>query len=147
LKRNAVPIPFNQITASNKNIQNDENKEKQREIIQMEQVPHCGQANMERIQSTEVVASTSYLPNSNAVIADKCPERHPLQYRAAHLYFDTSMEEEDVTEWMHLEPLSGERVVTPLPLNKSTEDKKISTLICESKSLHYVNTNNFFRFV
>jgi len=46
LKRNAVPIPFNQVTASNKNIQNDENKEEQREqreIIQMEQVPHCGQ--------------------------------------------------------------------------------------------------------
>jgi len=55
LKRNAVPIPFNQVTASNKNIQNDENKEEQREqkeqreIIQMKQVPHCGQANIERI--------------------------------------------------------------------------------------------------
>jgi len=100
----------------------------------MEQVPHCGQANMERIQSTEVVASTSYLPNSNAVIADKCPERHPLQYRAARLYFDTSMEEEDITEWMHLESPSCERVVTPLPLNKSTEDEK--NKLCLERSTH-----------
>jgi len=113
LKRNAVPIPFDEVIASDKNIQNDNNKEEQREqreIIQMEQVPHCGQANIERIQSTEVVASTSYLPNAN-VIADKRSERHPLQYRAARLYFDTSMEEEDITEWMHLEPHLRERVV------------------------------------
>jgi len=49
---------------------------KNREIIQMEQVPHCGQANMERIQSTEMVASTLYVSNSNANI--KRSKRHPL---------------------------------------------------------------------
>jgi len=140
LKRNAVPILFDEVasnasTASNKNIRNDNNEEEQREIIQMKQVPYCGQANMKRIQSTEVVASTSYLPNFNAnVIADKRSERHPLQYRAAHLYFDTSMEEEDITEWMHLEPPLRERVVTPLPLNKNTEDEK--NKLCLELSTH-----------
>jgi len=137
LKRNAVPIPFNQVTASNKNIQNDENKEEQREqreIKQMEQVPHCGQAN-KRIQSTEVVASTSDVSNSNAnVIADKRLERYPLQYRAPRLYFDTSMEEEDITEWMHIESPLHDRVVTPLPLNKSTENEE--NKLCLELSTH-----------
>jgi len=71
----------------------------------MKQVPHCRQANMERIRSTKVVASTLDVSNSNAnIIANKRLERHPLQYRTRRLYFDTSMEEEDITEWMHIEP-------------------------------------------
>jgi len=147
LKRNAVPIPFDEVTASNKNIRNDNEEEQreQREIIQIEQVPHCEEANMERIQSTEVVASTSYLPNCNAVIADKCSERHPLQYRAARLYFDTSMEEEDIIEWMHLEPPSRERV-TPLPLNKSTEaeeNKLCLELSTHKKVLEPLSSNKY----
>jgi len=57
-----------------------------------------------------------------------------LQYRAARLYFDTSMEEEDITEWMHLESPSRERVVTPFPLNKSTEDEE--NKLCLKLSTH-----------
>jgi len=34
------------------------------------------------------------------------------------------MKEEDITEWMHIEPPLRERVVTPLPLNKSTENEE-----------------------
>lgn len=133
LKRKSVPIPFNEIVF-NKNAQNES-----REIIRAEQVPRYKKTNIKEIQSTEIAASTSTGPIfiHDDVIIDKHPlQRYPVQYEAPHLTFDISMEEEDITEWMHLEPPIHERGLPPLPLNKSTTDKNNEHLeLCARKKV------------
>lgn len=95
------------------------NMEKNEEERQMEEVLDHGQSNMEEIDFIEEIAT---LFNHNS-ITDKYLEQRPRQYRGVQLHFDTPMEEEDITEWIHLEPIQ-ERVSTSLRLNKNTEVKK-----------------------
>lgn len=134
MKRNAIPIPFNQIILLNENIENENNTNinitdtninntntKIKRITKVEQVPHCEQANMEEIITITSAPDVSINDN----ILSKHPlEQRPLQYEASHLYFHTSMEEEDITEWMHLEPPIRETTLAPLSLNQSIKNKE-----------------------
>lgn len=70
-------------------------------------------------------SSTSTFIKEN--ITDEHTEQHSLRcYRPRHLYFNTSMEEEDIMEWLHLEPSMHQRVLMPPPSNKNTRSTKNS---------------------
>lgn len=132
LKRKSVPIPFNE-NVFNKNVQNES-----REIIQAKQVPLYKKTNIKEIESTEIVASTSSpIFINDDVTIDKHPlQRYPVQYAAPHLNFDISMEEEDITEWMHLEPPIHESGLPSPPLNTSVTYKKNEHLeLCTRKKV------------
>jgi len=111
------------------------------------------------MQSIENIV-TSLLPISisqNIIVNKQSLKQRPLQYRALHLHFDSSdslMEEEDITQWIHLEPPTHERMLLSLPLNKNTKNKEnehpelpIHKIPLSHKNVESVNDKNIHKSV
>jgi len=153
LKRSAVPIPFESrnINVSNEhnvlieshNI-NKNNENKKRKSMIMEQVLHLQEA---RKQSMNNIASTSTTPSTSTVInlinenvMDEHPESQFIEqrtnslrcYQPRHLNFNSSIDNEDLMEWMHIEPIY-EKVLTPPSSNNNNNNN--NTNIMESMHL------------
>lgn len=100
--------------------------------MQMEQVPYF-ETNIEEIMKENVTSvSSASISVDNNIITDEQPflKQHSLRcYQPSRLYFDTAVEEEDITQWVHLEPLervstsTPERVPTSVPYNNKKKQK------------------------
>lgn len=89
LKRDAVPIPYNNTGSSTSN----ENVE------------------LQEVQSTTDNTAAFAPNNENMILEKQVPQQTALRtYRSGNLNFKVSVEEEDVMEWVHLEPPIHENI-------------------------------------
>lgn len=113
----------------------------------MERVFHLQEAN-EQVRMKKNIASTSFASIfiNEKIITDEntSTKQHPLRcYRPRHLDFNTSVEEEDIMEWIHLEPSVQQRVSTPLPSKKNTKNTENTEKIENTEKTENIkNTEN-----
>jgi len=120
LKIDAVPIPFDLSVSQNNS------NESNRKLNFNETEPYVTE-NITR-QSPSENSIMSVTPISKNIIVEKqILQEPPLKtYKPANLHFYNSVEEKDIMEWVHLEPLMHE---------------KISTIIIQSRSLMPTHVN------
>jgi len=117
LKIDAVPIPFD-LSVS----QNNSNESNRKRIKFNETEPYVTE-NITR-QSPSENSIMSVTPISENIIVEKQILQEPLlkTYKPANLHFHNSVEEEDIMEWVHLEPAMHEKILTIIvPDNKNNE--------------------------
>jgi len=100
LKTDAVPIPFD-LSVS----QNNSNESDRKRIKFNETEPYVTE-NITR-QSPSENSIMSVTPISKNIIVEKQILQEPLlkTYKPANLHFHNSVEEEDIMEWVYLEPM------------------------------------------
>jgi hypothetical protein len=81
------------------------------------------------IQIDKSIASTSSASTfiNDSIMTDEhavIEQRSLRCYQPGNLYLNISMEEEDIMDWVHLEPSVQQRAPTPLPSNKNAESTK-----------------------
>lgn len=93
-------------------------KDKKRKNIEMEQVLYLQEATKFMENGSTSFASTviENIKMNEHTIKKQCSVRC---YQPRHLNFN-SAEEENIMEWVHLEPPMHHRASTPLPSNKNT---------------------------
>jgi len=141
LKIDAVPIPFD-LSVS----QNNSNESSRKRINFNETEPYVTE-NTHTRQSPSENRIMSVTPISKNIIEKQILQEPPLKtYKPANLHFHNSVEEEDIMEWVYLEPPMHEKISTIIvPDNANNESieknkeknktKKVKDLNSKIKSL------------
>lgn len=108
LQRDAVPIRFNNLI----NLEEECTAAMEIEEMQRAQKEQNQIEEMEEVGNTynNAIAGTSFNIDHNDKVNDQLLDRFKQTYLPAKLNFDKSLEEEDITEWMHLEPVRYENI-------------------------------------
>jgi len=122
LKRDAVPIPYNSRVD-----QKNSNKQSERKRKNLNETDSYIKENITGLSHLVELNAESFTPISDNVTIDKqLLQEPPLKtYKPAHLYFDV-LAEEDMMDWIHIEP-THERVSTTVlqnNVNKKIEENK-----------------------
>lgn len=123
LKRNAVPIPFDSNVAQNNSKKLNRKRQNSNE-----------QALYLRENITEQSVEKNAMPMPISDITDDQSEEPPLKtYKPAKLHFHSSMEEEDIMEWVNLEPHIHEKVSMTVSHKNESEENHITEKVNDSE--------------